>query len=102
MIFLYKQICTLPNINCLTVYFIYLFVASVVIQRSLPSIPVLILSLACIIALMLPTEGDQGVNVSIPKYLYLSVNQKLIAAFILGKLHMQFFYYKQSKKYTIT
>lgn len=61
---------------------------SVVVQRSLPSIHVVILLLACIIILMLPTEGDQNANPNIPKSLYLSVNQKLIAAFILGLVTM--------------
>jgi len=60
---------------------------SVVIQRSLPSVHVLLLLLACIIVLMLPTQGD-NVNSNVPKYLYLSVNQKLIAAFILGLVTM--------------
>jgi len=61
---------------------------SVVIQRSLPSVHVLLLLLACIIVLMLPTQGENNVNSNVPKYLYLSVNQKLIAAFILGLVTM--------------
>jgi len=61
---------------------------SVVIQRSLPSVHVLLLLLACIIVLMLPTQGDTNINSNVPKYLYLSVNQKLIAAFILGLVTM--------------
>jgi len=61
---------------------------SVVIQRSLPSVHVLLLLLACIIVLMLPTQGENNDNSSVPKYLYLSVNQKLIAAFILGLVTM--------------
>lgn len=61
---------------------------SVVIQRSLPSVHVLLLLLACIIVLMLPTQGENNINSNVPKYLYLSVNQKLIAAFILGLVTM--------------
>jgi len=61
---------------------------SVVIQRSLPSVHVLLLLLVCILVLMLPTQGDDNVTSSVPKYLYLSVNQKLIAAFILGLVTM--------------
>lgn len=63
---------------------------SVVVQRSLPSLHVVLLLLACLIVLMLPTQGDDinNVNSNVPKYLYLSVNQKLIAAFILGLVTM--------------
>jgi len=62
---------------------------SVVIQqRSLPSVHVLLLILVCILALMLPTDGEKNIESSVPKYLYLSVNQKLIAAFILGLVTM--------------
>jgi len=60
---------------------------SVVVQRSLPSLHVVVLLLACLLVLMLPTQGDEA-NTNIPKYLYLSVNQKLIAAFILGLVTM--------------
>ena len=56
-----------------------------VIQRSLPSVHVLLLLLACILVLMLPTQGDDHTNSIVPIYLFLSVNQKLIAAFILGE-----------------
>jgi len=61
---------------------------SVVIQRSLPSVHVLLLLLACILVLMLPTQGDDHTNSIVPIYLFLSVNQKLIAAFILGLVTM--------------
>ena len=42
------------------------------------------MAVACIIALVLPMEGDK--HSDLPHYLLLSVNQKLLAAFILGKL----------------
>ncbi|CAD6236426.1 GSCOCG00008176001-RA-CDS [Cotesia congregata] len=42
----------------------------------------LIAGIVCIIGLLLPTEGEQ--SLSIPEYLYLSVNFKLILSFVLG------------------
>ena len=42
------------------------------------------MAVVCIIALMLPLEGDKQHSDLIPQYLHLSVNQKLLAAFILG------------------
>ena len=56
-------------------------------ERQSPSIPVLLLSFACVVALMLPTTYDERVSSSVPRYLHLSINQKLIAAYILGKIH---------------
>jgi len=62
---------------------------SVVLQRSLPSIPVIIVSLLCVIALMLPTQGEAtSIYSRIPDYLHLTVNQKLIAAYVLGLITM--------------
>ena len=59
---------------------------SVVVQRSLPSVPVILISVVCVIALMLPTQGDITVASSrVPDYLHLTVNQKLIVAYILGE-----------------
>ena len=43
----------------------------------------IITALVCIIALMLPQQGD--IATRLPDYLHLSVPQKLIAAYILGK-----------------
>ena len=63
-----------------------------VADRQLPSIPVLLLSVVCVIALMLPTTYDERVGTSIPSYLHLSVNQKLIAAYVLGNIHFMSFY----------
>lgn len=51
-----------------------------------PSLWVIIMAAVCIIALMLPLEsGNQS---DLPHYLLLSVNQKLLAAFILGLITM--------------
>ena len=55
------------------------------VERQTPSIPVLLLSFACVLALMLPTYFDEKASTSIPPYLHLSINQKLIAAYVLGK-----------------
>lgn len=48
-----------------------------------PSLLTVFLAVVCIAALMLPTLGD--VESLVPLYLHLSVNQKLVAAYILGK-----------------
>ena len=59
---------------------------SVVVQRSLPSVPVILISVVCVIALMLPTQGDiTAASSRVPDYLHLTVNQKLIVAYILGE-----------------
>ena len=44
----------------------------------------IMMAVICIVALMLPMESDT--HSDLPHYLLLSVNQKLLAAFILGKL----------------
>ena len=49
-----------------------------------PSLWVIVMAVACIIALVLPLEGVEYSG-SLPHYLLLSVNQKLLAAFILGR-----------------
>ncbi|XP_063428281.1 motile sperm domain-containing protein 1-like [Mytilus trossulus] len=51
-----------------------------------PSLFVIITALVCIIALMLPQQGD--IASRLPDYLHLSVPQKLIAAYILGLVTM--------------
>ncbi|KAH1165752.1 hypothetical protein KIL84_023311 [Mauremys mutica] len=48
-----------------------------------PSLLTVFLGIVCIGALMLPTLGD--VESLVPLYLHLSVNQKLVAAYVLGK-----------------
>ncbi|EPQ11818.1 Motile sperm domain-containing protein 1 [Myotis brandtii] len=53
-----------------------------------PSLLTVFLAVVCIAALMLPTLGD--VESLVPLYLHLSVNQKLVAAYILGKLILEF------------
>lgn len=66
---------------------------SVIVQRSLPSVPVIILSICCIIILMLPNDGDKIDNYFIPPYLHISMNQKLIAAYVLGKFPLEFLHF---------
>ncbi|XP_060593282.1 motile sperm domain-containing protein 1-like [Ruditapes philippinarum] len=51
-----------------------------------PSIVVILAGLVCIVALMLPQQGDSGSR--LPDYIHLSVNQKLIAAYVLGLVTM--------------
>lgn len=51
-----------------------------------PSLLTIFLGVVCIAALMLPTLGD--VESMVPLYLHLSVNQKLVAAYILGLITM--------------
>ena len=52
-------------------------------NASGPGALVVVAAIACIVALMMPTHGEQGS--SLPEYIQLTVNQKLIAAYILGK-----------------
>ena len=54
--------------------------------RAGPGATVVLLALMCIVALMLPTQGEKGSR--LPDYLHLTVNQKLIAAYVLGKVGM--------------
>ena len=49
-----------------------------------PSLWVIIMAVICIVALMLPLESDMH-SADLPHYLLLTVNQKLLAAFILGR-----------------
>lgn len=51
-----------------------------------PSFIVIFTAFACIAALMLPLHGDG--SSSLPEYLHLTVNQKLIAAYVLGLVTM--------------
>lgn len=48
-----------------------------------PSLLTVLLGLVCMVALMLPTLGEQ--ESTVPLYLHLSVNKKLVAAYVLGK-----------------
>ncbi|XP_060126042.1 motile sperm domain-containing protein 1-like isoform X1 [Zootoca vivipara] len=52
------------------------------IASSGPSLLTVFLGIVCIAALMLPTLGEGGSLV--PLHLHLSVNQKLVAAYVLG------------------
>ncbi|CAI9163444.1 unnamed protein product [Rangifer tarandus platyrhynchus] len=54
-----------------------------------PSLLTVFLGAVCVAALMLPTLGD--VESLVPLYLHLSVNQKLVAAYILGLITMAIF-----------
>ena len=49
-----------------------------------PSLWVIIMAVVCIIALVLPLDSDKYTG-SVPRYLLLSINQKLLASFILGR-----------------
>ncbi|KAL0973914.1 hypothetical protein UPYG_G00212880 [Umbra pygmaea] len=51
-----------------------------------PSLLTVLLGLVCMTALMLPTLGDP--ESTVPVYLHLSVNKKLVAAYVLGLLTM--------------
>lgn len=51
-----------------------------------PGLIVIFTAVSCIIALMLPIQGDSESR--LPDYLHLSVHQKLIAAYILGLVTM--------------
>ncbi|KAJ8321469.1 hypothetical protein KUTeg_000978 [Tegillarca granosa] len=51
-----------------------------------PGLIVIFTAVSCIIALMLPIQGDSESR--LPDYLQLSVHQKLIAAYILGLVTM--------------
>lgn len=48
-----------------------------------PSLLTVLLGLVCMAALMLPTLGEH--ESTVPVYLHLSVNKKLVAAYVLGK-----------------
>ncbi|XP_060105840.1 motile sperm domain-containing protein 1 isoform X1 [Heteronotia binoei] len=56
------------------------------IASSGPSLLTVFLGIVCIAALMLPTLGE--VDSLVPLYLHLSVNQKLVAAYVLGLITM--------------
>ncbi|XP_018589009.1 motile sperm domain-containing protein 1 isoform X2 [Scleropages formosus] len=49
-----------------------------------PSLFAVLLGLGCLIVLLLPTLGEP--DSSVPLYLHLSVNKKLVAAYVLGLL----------------
>ncbi|XP_028315413.1 motile sperm domain-containing protein 1 isoform X1 [Gouania willdenowi] len=51
-----------------------------------PSLLTVLFALVCMAALMLPTLGEQ--ETTVPVYLHLSINKKLVAAYVLGLLTM--------------
>ncbi|XP_023653213.1 motile sperm domain-containing protein 1 [Paramormyrops kingsleyae] len=51
-----------------------------------PSLLAILLGLGCVAALLLPTLGE--LDSIVPVYLHLSVNKKLVAAYVLGLLTM--------------
>ncbi|XP_078544702.1 motile sperm domain-containing protein 1 [Lissotriton helveticus] len=55
-------------------------------SSSGPSLLTVFLGMVCIAALMLPTLGEM--ESIVPLYLHLSVNQKLVAAYVLGLITM--------------
>lgn len=59
-----------------------------------PSLLTVLLGLVCMAALMLPTLGEH--ESTVPVYLHLSVNKKLVAAYVLGKLHWVLFFLQSS------
>lgn len=56
-----------------------------------PSLFVIVLGLLCILALGLPDAGSPMEQGRLPSYLHLSLNQKLIAAYVLGLITMVLF-----------
>ncbi|XP_072180282.1 motile sperm domain-containing protein 1-like [Diadema setosum] len=54
--------------------------------RAGPGATVVLVAVLCVVALMLPTQGEKDSR--LPDYLHLTVNQKLIAAYILGLVTM--------------
>ena len=48
---------------------------------------IILAAVVCIVALMLPTQGETGS--SLPDYLHLHNSQKLIAAYVLGMFVFQ-------------
>lgn len=53
-------------------------------EQQTPVVLLLVLASFCVAILFLPLEGTPT---SLPEYLHISVNQKLIVAFVLGTLY---------------
>lgn len=51
----------------------------------------IIAGIVCIIALLLPTEQEQQKETNLPSYLHLTVNLKLVFAYVLGLVSMVVF-----------
>ncbi|GAU90536.1 hypothetical protein RvY_02940 [Ramazzottius varieornatus] len=56
-------------------------------QFAPPSPVILLVALLCVVVLCLPTENTT-IHSQLPVYLHLSINQKLVAAYILGLITM--------------
>lgn len=65
-----------------TILFVFAFTESRTASGG-PSLLTVLLGLVCMAALMLPTLGEQ--ESTVPVYLHLSVNKKLVAAYVLGE-----------------
>jgi len=58
-------------------------------QNANPNYWLIVIALACIAGLTLPTQGEkQSTNSFAPDYLHLTTSQKLVAAYILGLITM--------------
>ena len=53
------------------------------IGSSRPSFIVVLAAICCVLGLLLPTVGDM--ESTLPTYVHLSLPQKLVAAYVLGK-----------------
>lgn len=51
----------------------------------------IIVAIVCIIVLLLPSQNETPQQSSIPEYLHVSVNLKLVLAYVLGLVSMVIF-----------
>ena len=72
---------TLPGGNS---HFKHIFVT----ERQPPNYVACVAAVVCILALFLPTEGEHSALLSDHPWLHLSVNQKLVFAYVLGLVTM--------------
>ena len=59
-----------------------------VTERQPPNYVACVAAVVCILALFLPTEGEHSALLSDHPWLHLSVNQKLVFAYVLGLVTM--------------
>ena len=57
-------------------------------ERQPPNYVACVAAVVCILALFLPTEGEHSTLLSDHPWLHLSVNQKLVFAYVLGLVTM--------------
>ena len=57
-------------------------------ERQPPNYVACVAAVVCILALFLPTEGEHSALLSDHPWLHLSVNQKLVFAYVLGLVTM--------------